>query len=140
MEKLFEAIANNLVVSRKVEDDQPTIQQCDVFTTMQVFKYRDTEEEVKELFKEELINHVCTKLYEKSVGETIKYSFATLKAEFNHNFKEVLSKLPALNQREAYAFPYDMEMAFVITGKNDDGTEIKTDKYVSEWIVKKAYK
>lgn len=140
MEKLFEAIANNLVVSRKVEDDQPSIQQCDVFTTMKVLKYTDTEKSVKELFKEALINHLCTELYEKKVGETIKYSFTILKAEFNHNFNEVLSKLPALNQGEAYAFPYDMEMVFVITGKNDDGTEIKTDKHVSEWIVKEVYK
>lgn len=135
MEKLFEAIANNLVVSRKLEDDQPTIQQCDVFI-MQVFKYRDIEEKVKELFKKELINHLCTELYTKNVGEEIKYSFAILKAEFNDNFKEVLSKLPALNERENYAFPDDMEMTFVITEKNDNGTEIKTDKYVSEWIVK----
>lgn len=42
---------------------------------MQRFDHRDVENEVKELFKKELNNHLFTKLQQLKVGEYVDYNF-----------------------------------------------------------------
>ena len=112
---------------------------------MKMFDYRDVEDEVRELFKKELNNHLFTKLQEMKVGEEVGYGFdysnvrplGTLMEEANDNLAEVLLKLPALNDGEEYVFPCDTYIGFTLIDKKDNHVNAKASM-VSPWI-REAY-
>ena len=125
MDKLLNAIASRLTIQVVVEADK-TLQGV-VTVTRQMFDRRDVEDEVKELFKKELNNHLLTKLQDLKVGEYVDYGFAygnvrplgTLMEEANDNLAEVLLKLPSLNDGETYDFPCNTYIGFTLTERNE---------------------
>ena len=142
MHKLLNAIASRLNVRIVVEDDPEETLQEVVTVTMQMFDYRDVEDEVRELFKKELNNHLFTKLHEMKVGEKVEYGFdygdvrplGTIMEESNDNLAEVLLKLPALNDGEKYVFPCDTYIRFTLIDKKDNHFNAKASM-VSPWIM-----
>lgn len=140
MDKLLNAIASRLTIQVVVEADK-TLQGV-VTVTRQMFDRRDVEDEVKELFKKELNNHLLTKLQDLKVGEYVDYGFAygnvrplgTLMEEANDNLAEVLLKLPSLNDGETYDFPCNTYIGFTLTERNEEKATVKPN-YVSTWIM-----
>lgn len=145
MDKLLNAIASRLTIRVVVEEESDKKLQGVDTVTMQMFNHRDVEDEVKELFKQELNNHLFTKLQDLKVDEYADYSFAygnvrplgTLMKEANDNLAEVLLKLPALNDGETYELPCDTYIVFRLTERNEERVTVKPI-YASAWI-KEAY-
>ena len=142
MDKLLNAIASRLTIRVVVEEESEKTLQGVVTVTMQMFDHRDVEEEVKELFKKELNNHLFTKLQDLKVGEYVDYGFAygdvrplgTLMEEANDNLAEVLLKLPALNDGETYDFPCNTYIGFTLSERNEEKATVKPN-YLSTWIM-----
>ena len=142
MDKLLNAIASRLTIRVVVEEESEKTLQGVVTVTMQMFDHRDVEEEVKELFKKELNNHLFTKLQDLKVGEYVDYGFAygdvrplgTLMEEANDNLAEVLLKLPALNDGETYDFPCNTYIGFTLIERNEEKATVKPN-YLSTWIM-----
>lgn len=142
MDKLLNAIASRLNVRIVVEEERYTNLVNGVVTfSMEFFDYRDVSEEVRELFKKELNNHLFSKLQEAKIGEHVEYGFdygnvrplGTLMEDTNDNLAEVLLKLPALNDGEKYVFPCDTYIRFTLIDKKDNHFNAKVSM-VSPWI------
>lgn len=147
MDKLLNAIASRLTIRRVVEEEVEQTWKGVVTFTMQMFDHRDVEDEVKELFKKELNNHLFTKLQNLKVGEYLDYGFdygdvrplGTLMEEANDNLAEVLLKLPALNDGETYDFPCNTYFGFTLTEKNEEKATGKLN-CASTWIMEEYSK
>lgn len=145
MEKLLNEIASRLNVRVVVEEQSEKTLQGVLSVTMQMFDHRDVTNEVRELFKKELNNHLFTKLQKMEVGEYVEYGFdygnvrplGTLMEDANDNLAEVLLKLPALNDGETYDFPCDTYIRFTLTEKDEERASVKPNM-VCQWI-KEAY-
>lgn len=142
MDKLLNAITSKLTVRIVVEKKLEKTLQGGVTVTMQMFDHRDVEDEVKELFKKELNNHLFAKLQEMKVGEKVEYGFAygnerplgTLMEEANDNLAEVLLKLPTLKEGEEYDFPCNTYIGFTLIKRSKKKATVKPN-YVSSWIM-----
>lgn len=146
MDKLLNAIASRLNVRVVVKEEKDTNLVNGVVTfSMEFFDYRDVSDEVRELFKKELNNHLFSKLQEAKIGEHVEYGFdygnvrllGTLMEEANDNLAEVLLKLPALNDGEEYVFPCDTYIGFTLIDKKYNHFNAKASM-VSPWI-REAY-
>ena len=145
MEKLLNAIASRLYVRVVVEEQSEKTLQGVVTVTMHMFDHRDVTDEVRELFKKELNNHLFTKLQNMEAGEYVEYGFdygnvrplGTLMEDANDNLAEVLLKLPTLNDGETYDFPCDTYIRFTLTEKDEKKVSLKPNT-VCQWI-KEAY-
>lgn len=145
MEKLLNAIASRLNVRVVVEEHSEKTLQGVLYVTMQKFDHKDVTNEVRELFKKELNNHVFTKLQKMEAGEYVEYGFdygnvrplGTLMEDANDNLAEVLLKLPTLNDGETYDFPCDTYIRFTLTEKDEETASVKPNM-VCQWI-KEAY-
>ena len=142
MEKLLNAIASRLNVRSVVEEQSEKTLQGVLTVTMQMFDHRDVTDEVRELFKKELNNHLFTKFQDMEVGEYVEYGFdygnvrplGTLMEDANDNLAEILLKLPALNEGETYDFPCDTYIRFTLTGKSEKNVSVKPN-VVCPWIM-----
>lgn len=137
MEKLLNAIASRLTV-RIVVEEQPyeTLQGLNI--TMQIFELRDVTDEVRELFKKELKNHLFTKLQNMRFCESVAYSFDYNKGA-NDNLAEVLLKLPILNDGEYYVFTSETYIRFTVAKREAENTTIDLS-VVSPWIMEACSK
>lgn len=143
MDKLLNAIASRLNVRVVVKEERDTNLVNGVVTlSIEFFDYRDVSDEVRELFKKELNNHLFSKLQEAKIGEHVEYGFdygnvrplGILMEDVNDNLAEVLLKLPVLNDGERYTFPCDTYVRFTLTDKKDDHFNAKPSM-VSPWIM-----
>lgn len=142
MEKLLNAIASRLTVRVTVEEQSEKMLEGVLTVTMAMFEHKDVSDEVRELFKKELNNHLSTKLKEIEVGEYVDYGFdygqvrplGTLMEDANDNLAEVLLKLPPLNDGECYDFPCDTYIRFTLTGKDEQEAKVKPN-IVCSWIM-----
>lgn len=142
MEKLLNAIASRLNVRVVVEEQSEKTLQGVLTVTMQMFDHRDVTDEVRELFKKELNNHLFTKLQKMEAGEYVEYGFdygnvrplGTLMEDANDNLAEVLLKLPALKDGETYDFPCDTYIRFTLTKKDEKTASVKPNT-VCQWIM-----
>ena len=142
MEKLLNAIASRLNVRIVVEEQSEKTLQGVLTVTMQMFDHRDVTDEVRELFKKELNNHLFSKLQKMEAGEYVEYGFdygnvrplGTLMEDANDNLAEVLLKLPALKDGETYDFPCDTYIRFTLTKKDEKAASVKPNT-VCQWIM-----
>ncbi len=142
MEKLLNAIASRLTVRVTVEEQSEKTLEGVLTVTMAMFEHRDVSDEVKELFKKELNNHLFTKLQDIEVGEYVHYGFdygqvrplGTLMEDANDNLAEVLLTLPALEDGESYEFPCNTYIRFTLTGRDDKEATVKPN-IVCTWIM-----
>lgn len=142
MDKLLNAIASRLNVRVVVEEHSKRTLQGVLNVTMQMFDHRDVTDEVRELFKKELNNHLFTKLQNMKSGEYVEYGFdygdvrplGTLMEDANDNLAEVLLKLPALNDGETYDFPCDTYIRFTLTERDAKKASVKPNM-VCPWIM-----
>ena len=142
MDKLLNAIASRLNVRVAVEEHSKRTLQGVLNVTMQMFEHRDVTDEVSELFKKELNNHLFTKLQNMKSGEYVEYGFdygdvrplGTLMEDANDNLAEVLLKLPALNDGETYDFPCDTYIRFTLIERDTKKASVKPDM-VCPWIM-----
>lgn len=126
MEEWLNLISEALTIRVTVEEHS----ERGVNVKAKIYKTKDVSKEVREQFKTELYNHLCTKLQEIEVGEYVDYSFnfgkvkqrGTLMEDANDNLAEVLLKLPPLKEGECYELPCNICMRFVLKEK-DDQTE-----------------
>lgn len=146
MEKLLSAIVSRLKVQVTVEEQSENTLEGVLTLRMAMFEHKDVSDEVKELFKKELSDHLFTKLHEIEVGEYVEYGFdygnvrplGTLMEDANDNLAEVLLKLPTLPAGESYNFPCDTYIRFTLTGKEENKVTVKPNTRCS-WIMQ-AYK
>ncbi len=142
MEKLLNAIASKLSIRITVEKKSKKNLDGFLISTMSVFDHKDVSDEVRDLFKTELNNHLFSKVEEIEVGEYVDYGFnygpesslGTLMAEANDNLAEVLLQLPPLNDGECYDFPCETYICFALTGKDEQGSRVKPN-IVCSWIL-----
>lgn len=131
-DKLLNAIASTLTVQSYVDDQYETPDGVST-VAMRMPNYRDVTDEVKELFKQELKKHMSTKLEKMKVGEHVEYGFdyshlrRTLMEDMNDNLKEVLLKLPALNEGEKYNLRYDTYLCVTLTKKEAEKVSVTVE-------------
>lgn len=142
MEKLLNAIASRLNVRVTVEEQAEETLEGVLTVKMAMFDHKDVSDEVRQLFKKELNNHLFTKLHEVEVGEYVEYGFdygrvrplGTLMEDANDNLAEVLLKLPTLPAGESYDFPCDTYIRFTLTEKDENEATVKPN-IVCPWII-----
>lgn len=140
MEKLLNAIASKLNVRVIAEESSSSAFYGIITVTMHMYDYKDASDEVRELFKKELNNHMFNKLQEIEVGESVEYMFecgqerplGSIMDDANDNLAEVLQKLPALPEGEKYTLPFETYIRITLT--KNSGDDIKVMPYVSDWI------
>ncbi len=140
MKDFLDAIASRLNVRIVVEEHSGEVLQG-LNITMQMFNYREVTDEVRDLFKNELRNHIFAKLQTMEVGESAEYVFdcgdirplGTLMQDANDNLSEVLLKLPTLDDEETYSLPSDTFICFTLTKKEVESVSIKPS--VCPWIM-----
>jgi len=141
MEKLLDAIASGLDIRGAEEKDLKVSDEYPLIIETDWYDYKEVSQEVIELFKKELINHLIENVKKLDVGEHVDYGFeydskplGTLMEEANDNLAEVLFKLPALNEGEAYELPEDTYVRFTVT-ERDKNKVIANPDIVSPWIM-----
>ena len=142
MEKLLDAFASGLTVRFTVKEQSEKTLEGVLAVTMAMFNHKNISDEVKELFKQELNNHLFTKLKEIKVGEYVDYGYdygqvrplGTLIEDANDNLAEVLLKLPPLNDGECYDFPFDTYIRFTLTEKDERKAKVQPN-FVCSWIM-----
>lgn len=120
MERVLNEIASKLNVQVVVKERVERSIDGACISTEQWLEHRDVTDEVRELFKKELENHLFNKLQNMKDGEYVEYGFdygdvrplGTIMENANDNLAEVLLKLPALNDGETYSFPCDTYIRF----------------------------
>lgn len=120
MERVLDEIASKLNVQVVVKERVKRSIDGALISTEKWLEHRDVTDEVRELFKKELENHLFNKLQNMKVGEYVEYGFdygdvrplGTIMENANDNLAEVLLKLPALNDGETYSFPCDTYIRF----------------------------
>ena len=140
MEKLLNAIASRLNVRVIAEESSSSAVDSIITVTMHMYDYKETSDEVKELFKKELNNHIFNKLQEIEVNESVEYMFecgqvrplGSIMDDANDNLAEVLQKLPALPEGEKYTLPFETYIRITLTKKSED--DVKVMPHVSDWI------
>ena len=75
MEKLLNAIASRLNVRVIAEESSSRALDSIITVTMHMYDYKEAPDEVKELFRKELNNHIFNKLQEVEVDESVEYMF-----------------------------------------------------------------
>ncbi len=146
MEKLLNAIASRLNVRVTIEEEFEQTSEGVLTVTMAMYDHKEVSEEVRELFKKELNNHLFTKLKETELGEDVEYGFdygnvrplGTLMEDANDNLAEVLLKLPPLKDGESYDFPCDTYIRFTVTGREEKEITVKPN-IVCSWIMEAYY-
>lgn len=141
MERLLDAIASGLDI-RGAERKELKVSDEYLFTIEADWSdYKDVSPEVRELFKKEFETHLLEKVKKLDVGEHVDYGFecndkplGTLMEGANDNLAEVLLKLPALNEGEAYELPEDTYVRFTVT-ERDKNKVIANPDIVSPWIM-----
>ncbi|MGN1327916.1 MAG: hypothetical protein ACI4VQ_07585 [Clostridia bacterium] len=141
-EKLLNAIASGLNVRVTLREQSEKTLEGVLTVTRSMFDYKDASDEVRELFKKELNNHLFTKLKEIEVGEYVVYGFdygkvrplGTLMEDANDNLAEVLLKLPSLKDGERYVFPCETYIRFMLIGKYEKEATVKPN-IVCPWIM-----
>lgn len=140
MEKLLNVIASRLKVRTIAEESSSKAVDSIITVTMHMFDYKEASDEVKELFKKELNNHIFNKLQETEVEESVVYMFefgqvrplGTIMDDANDNLAEVLQKLPILPEGEKYTLPFETYICITLTKKSKE--DIRVMPYVSNWI------
>lgn len=141
MEKLLDAIASGLDIRGAEEKDLKVSDEYPLIIETDWYDYKEVSQEVIELFKKELINHLIENVKKLDVGEHVDYGFeydskplGTLIEGANDNLAEMLLKLPALDEGESYELPEDTYVRFTVTRKNNDKVIVMPDR-VSPWIM-----
>lgn len=142
MEKLLNAIASRLSVRVTVEEDAKETPEGILQVKMFMYDHKDVSDEVRDLFKKELNNHLFIKLQEIEVDEYVDYEFecgqvrplGTLREDANDNLAEVLLKLPALKEGESYDLPVETYIRFTLISKNNQKVTVKPN-IICPWIM-----
>lgn len=141
MEKLLDAIASGLDIRGAEEKDLKVSDEYPLIIETDWYDYKEVSQEVIELFKKELRNHLIENVKKLDVGEHVDYGFeydskplGTLMEEANDNLAEVLLKLPAHDERESYKLPEDTYVRFTVTERYENKVLVNPD-IVSPWIM-----
>lgn len=139
METLLNVLASKLTVQSLVETEQ--IKTDDCLTCFRAeFCYENVPDNIKEQFKDSLIEHLSSKLREIEIGEYVDYafdcSFFSPSSSMNKYMEEVLSKLPSLDMDKKYHLPPDT--FFKIKKVSNVGSKINLVAF-SAWIAKEIY-
>ena len=146
MEELLNAIVSKLKIRFIVNENLGNQLEGGTFGIVSRFEFKDVTEEVKEIFKKELIQNLISKLQRAKKGEYIEYeyNFETKKPlgkimrNANDNLAEVLLKLPKLQYGEWYDLPSDTRFYFKLGEIKSERANVEAD--VSNWIIEEINK
>lgn len=139
METLLNVLARKLTVQSLVETEQ--IKTDDCLTCFRAeFCYENVTDDIKEQFKDSLIEHLSSKLRKIEIGEYVDYAFNCSllcpSSSLNKYMEEILSKLPALESNQKYYLPPDT--FFKIKKLSNVGNTVSVVAF-SAWIAKEIY-
>lgn len=141
MEKLLKAIASELKIRDTLGKNlEKSLGHLINFRWIKSEK-REVTEEVRQLFVNELNNHICSKFREIKIGDNVEYVFdyeniiknQDFTGKANDNLSEVFKKLPVLKMGEIYVLPEDTYINFILIDKDKKYFRAKVNEF-APWI------